>query len=293
MSTPLLPSGAPFIPSNRYLRAALAEIPEYERLTALRAKLIAHQIGLTPPATPTPPHTADGDIEGWLTQVNEHADARRAWQEHSDALGAQVQHTGALLANITAAHSDTLLAHLGRELAALMAQTATVTDQLKGALTAAEAIAKVVADSWQQLAPLRQSYDVLREAQSQLMARIGDPTILANATSPYLVDELASDLMIANLDQVLPGWRAPQTGVIRIQGPDPDRRPWPADPIEQLVWLVVSDAHPWIPTITELEKLWAERKAHLDPTPPPSSVVRVHDREPGSSFYAVPIHAYD
>lgn len=293
MSTPVLPSGAPFIPSNAYLRAALAEIPDYGRLTALRAKLIDCQVALMPPAVPTPPHTADDDIEGWLTQVNEHAGARRAWQEHFDALTAQVQHANALLANIPAAHSEALLTHLGHELTALMAETATVTDQLKGARTAAEAIAKGVADSWQQLGPLRQSYDVLREAQSQLMARIADPTILANGTSPYLADELASDLMIANLDQVLPGWRAPQTGAIRMQGPDPDRRPWPADPIGQLVWLVVSDARPWIPTITELQKLWTARKNLIDPTPPGSRVVRVHDREPGSSFYAVPIHAYD
>ncbi|SHY85547.1 Uncharacterised protein [Mycobacteroides abscessus subsp. bolletii] len=128
---------------------------------------------------------------------------------------------------------------------------------------------------------------MLREAQSQLTARIADPPILANGTSPYLVDELASDLMISNLDEVLPGWRAPQTGTIRIQGPAPDRRPWPADPIEQLVWLALSDARPWIPTITELGKLWAARKAHIDPTPPASRVVRVHAREPGSSFYAV------
>lgn len=293
MSTPLLPSGAPFIPSNPYLRGALAQIPDYGRLAELRLKLINRQVALMPPAAPTPPHTADDDIEGWLTQVNEHAGAHRTWRERSDALGAQVLHTNALLANIPAAHSETLLTHLGRELAALMAETTTVTDQLKGARTANEAIAKGVADAWQKLGPLQQSYDVLREAQSQLMARIADPTILANGTSQYLVDELASDLMIANLDQVLPGWRAPQTGAIRMQGPDPDRRPWPADPIEQLVWLVVSDARPWIPTITELQKLWAARKNLIDPTPPGSRVVRVHDREPGSSFYAVPIHAYD
>ncbi|MDM2643330.1 hypothetical protein PP633_01695 [Mycobacteroides abscessus] len=287
MSTPVLPSGAPFIPINAYLRAALAEIPDYGRLTALRAKLIDCQVALMPPAVPTPPHTADDDVEGWLTQVNEHGATHRAWQEQSDALRAQVQHANALLADIPAAHSETLLIHLGRELAALMTQTATVTKQLKGARTANEAVAKGVADSWQQLGPLRQSYDMLREAQSQLIARIADPTILGNGTSQYLVDELASDLMIANLDEVLPGWRAPQTGVIRMQGPGPDRRPWPANPIEQLVWLVVSDARPWILTMTELGKLWAARKALIDPTPPASRVVRVHDREPGSSYYAV------
>lgn len=293
MSTPLLTGNTPFIPANEYLRAALAEIPDYGRLSALRAKLITYQIGLTPPAEATPPHSADDDIEGWLTEVNEHTAAHRAWQERFDALTAQVQHAGALLANIPTAHSETLLTHLGRELAALMAQTATVTDQLKDARTANEAIAKGVADSWQQLDPLRQSYDVLREAQSQLMARVGNPTILANSSSQYLVDELASDLMVANLDEVLPGWRAPQTGIIRIQGPDPDRRPWPADPTEQLVWLITSNAQAWIPTLDELHKLWATRKARIDPTPPASRVVRVHDREPGSSYYAVPIHSYD
>ncbi|MEU9805593.1 hypothetical protein [Mycobacterium sp. NPDC050853] len=283
MTTPLLAS-TPFLPDNEYLAAALHRIPDHARLVALRAKLIAHQISLIPPAAPSPPHEATDDIGGWLAEVNESAHARRLWQEQVDALAGQVQQCNMALSNFPHAHADTLFAALAHELNSVMAETADITDRLVDARTATEAIAAGAADSWQQLTPLRQAYDRIRDGQHTLMYRIGDPLLLGNAVSQYIPDELASDLVLANLDDVLPGWRGPQTGIIRVQGPPPERRPWPADPIEQLVWLATSAARPWVPTMQQLEELWADRRMRTDPTPAPTRIIRPLAREATAIF---------
>jgi hypothetical protein len=47
-----------------------------------------------------------------------------------------------------------------------------------------------------------------------------------------------------------------------------DVRPWPKDdPVSQLVWLATSGAEPWIPTLTELDELAADRRDRVNPNP--------------------------
>jgi hypothetical protein len=87
-----------------------------------------------------------------------------------------------------------------------------------------------------------------------------------NHRSPHIDDPLADDTHLANLDALLPGWHDPDTR-FAMQGTPDDRRPWPADPLEQLVWLVRSDAEVWIPTTSDLDALHAQRRDRLNPMP--------------------------
>jgi len=87
-----------------------------------------------------------------------------------------------------------------------------------------------------------------------------------NHRSPHVDDPLADDTHIRNLDEVFPGWRDPDTR-ISMQGTPPDRRPWPTDPIEQLVWFVNGPADIWLPTTAELQRLHQQRIKRLNPTP--------------------------
>ena len=68
--------------------------------------------------------------------------------------------------------------------------------------------------------------------------------------SNYLLDDpLATDTTLRNLDQIFPAWREPDTTHTTLSdAPQADPRPWPQDPISQLVWLATSEAQPWVPT---------------------------------------------
>jgi hypothetical protein len=85
-----------------------------------------------------------------------------------------------------------------------------------------------------------------------------------NHRSDHLDDPLASDVIIRNLDELLPTWRDPDTR-FAMQGTPPDRRPWPEDSVEQLVWLINSGAEVWLPTASQLAKLHTERRHRIDP----------------------------
>jgi hypothetical protein len=156
-----------------------------------------------------------------------------------------------------------MCASLNAHLQALMDDVSAVVECLNGARTPNEVIASGVGDVWRELFPLRQSYDQIRQAQE--WALLGRDELI-NSRSRYVDDAHASDVMIRNLDDVLPGWNQPDT-TFRISGDAPRRQPWPADPIEMLVWLAHSDAEPWIPTIVQLAELHAERHRRLHPLP--------------------------
>ena len=62
-----------------------------------------------------------------------------------------------------------------------------------------------------------------------------------------------------------------------MQGSPPDRRPWPInDVLAQLVWMIVSDAEPWLPTSTQLARLHTERRNRANP--PPAGNLRADNR---------------
>jgi hypothetical protein len=212
-------------------------------------------------AWPQAPTDIDTDLDGYLTAyraawVEEQARTRDA--EALDAvIGACERTMGSAIGN-----PDSLLSHLADDLYELLEQAQAVVARLNGASTPVEAIDADSVQAWRELTPLRTTYDSIRNAQQLVLL---DAPVL-NHRSPHLDDPLADDTHLANLDDILPGWRDPDTR-FSMQGEPPDRRPWPADPVEQLVWLVRSGAEVWLPTGPELAVLHAERRERLNTTP--------------------------
>jgi hypothetical protein len=114
-------------------------------------------------------------------------------------------------------------------------------------------------------------YDDIRAAQSLVID--GDDLgrqYRQSAKSSYLTDRgiddpLASDLAIANLDDLWPSWRKP--AAFGLDTRPVDGRPWPSEPVQQLVWLASGNAEPWVPTLGELDALAVERKTAANPNP--------------------------
>jgi hypothetical protein len=190
-------------------------------------------------------------------------------------------------------HANTILGSLAADFESIMADVTSVANQLNGARDASAAIARNAEDAWRRLPELRDEYDKIRSAQTSVVVAAFDPYLLATARSSYIEDELASDVAIANLDELLPSWKRPDNRTTTSFRELGDRRPWPIDdPLAQLVWLVTSNAKPWLPTEPELRNLHAERAARINkraadkaasetadpvtPKPPPDS--KRHDR---------------
>jgi hypothetical protein len=103
------------------------------------------------------------------------------------------------------------------------------------------------------------NYDQIRIAQEWAMS--GDLQFTSWRSNYILDDPLATDIAIANLDQVFPAWREPDsTDTTFSDAPQDDPRPWPKDSLEQLIWLAASEAQPWVPTSADLSQLHAQRR---------------------------------
>lgn len=250
--------------TNKYMRRALMSWPGYQRLVALRAKVIEHQRTLAPVLEVLLPADVEADLDAWLTDVARAANAQRDREVKRGALGDLLRDIDAEIVAIAEVHTETLLKSLAADLDDLMAEVADVVSRLDGATTPAAAIANGTADAWRELPPLREEYDDLRDAQLTVM-HAADVVHIQSAQSPHLDDEMATDLAIANLDDVLPGWRGRAPEHFAISGSPPDRRPWPTDPVEQLVWMSVSAARPWVPTLAQLYRLQEYRRMKNNP----------------------------
>ena len=94
--------------------------------------------------------------------------------------------------------------------------------------------------------------------------------ISRHASHYFNDDPHASRLFIRNIDSVFPGWLDGATTTFSMSGARPDPRPWPTDPVAQLVWLSSSAAEVWLPTFAQLEQLQQElhRKHNPEPATP-------------------------
>jgi hypothetical protein len=228
--------------TNPYYRAALEASPQYVTTLALHQKLAEAQ------------RTSPG-VPAVLARVR---DAR------ADAIRAQMVHCDKIIEDLVTVETDRILGYLSEALTTVMDQVADVVEHLDGARTPQQVIDAGVGDAWRELSPLRDEYDQIRTAQEWAMS--GDLQ-LTSPRSKYLLDDpLATDTAIANLDDVFPAWREPDnTHSTFSTAPQTDPRPWPQDPVEQLVWLAASEAQPWVPTSTDLNWLHAERRKRADP----------------------------
>lgn len=260
--------------TNEYLCRALDQFPEYARAVELRAKVLQAQRELRGVSAVPSPIDADG-LDEFLAAVERRTVDRLVSEAKRGALMSLRGEIDNQLPSILWVHCDAILGSLAADFAALMADVTGVASQLNGARNASEAIERGAESAWRQLPELRDRYDQLRAAQQTVVLAAVEPHLLATAKSDYIADELASDLHLANLDEILPGWRRPDNRAATSFGELGDRRPWPIDdPIEQLVWLVTSDAEPWLPTTEDLGALRAKRQARLRKAGPKPQPVR-------------------
>jgi hypothetical protein len=264
MPTSALTIAARVRTNTHYAKVVTAQ-PGYLGAVALRDKAQAMQRSILFPQVvwPQAPTDIDADLDEYLTAY------RAAWAEEqtrtrdSDALdaviGACERTMGTAIGN-----PDSLLSGLADDLYELMEQVQAVVARLNGAATPLEAIDADSVQAWRELTPLRTTYDSIRHAQELVLL---DAPVM-NHRSPHIDDPLADDTRLANLDTILPGWHDADTRY-SMQGAPSDRRPWPSDPVEQLVWMVTSDAEVWLPTGAELAAVHAERRERLNPTPTP------------------------
>jgi hypothetical protein len=256
--------------TNLYFRAAVERNPAYGRAIAVRETALAAQRRFPPAAAPLSPLLADVGLDDWLdamlvAEAAERDRKARLFQLEELVRDCNNQIGGVML------QPDPLLRLIAKDLDKLMNQVRTALPGLRGATNPSEAINLGVADQWKNLDALRETYDDIRSGQSLVID--GDDLgrqYRQAAKSSYLTergidDPLASDLAVANLDDIWIGWRKPPT--IGLGREPIDGRPGPAEPVAQLVWLASGDVEVWIPTLAELDELAADRRERMNPNP--------------------------
>lgn len=274
---------------NEYLSRALQHVADYQRIVDMRDAVQAKLDSLTGAQTPPNPVRPD-QLDDWLTATIAAADQQRvADQQHRILTELYAECTNSV-DNIVYVGADAMLTSLAADLNEVMAEVGNIATKLKGATTPAAAIELGVEKPWRQLPELRAHYDQIRAAQL-VITPVADPFATQNAVSPYLVDDLASDLLIANLDELIPGWRQ-RDNRINMGGTVGPRQPWPTDPAEQLLWLATSTAQPWVPTSVQLADLNYTR-THQDPVDldetPTTLTTTINERWTGTTPNAKPL----
>lgn len=248
--------------SNDYLSRALNALPGYREAIELRAKVVQAQRelrGIPPVESPT---TADG-LDDFLDAVGRAEIDRAVFEAQRGALASLRGELDSRITSLTQRHSNAALTVLADAFADLLADVNRVAEELDGARTAAEAIANGTEDAWRRLSDLRQQYDQLRAAQQSIVMSAFGQDLLLSSRSRYIEDELASDFVLNDLDRLIPGWKRADARFTLGGKPFEDRRPWPDEPLAQLLWLAASGAA-WLPTAAQLRALHAARAARLN-----------------------------
>ena len=253
------------IRSNPYYRNAIT-IPEFAAVLDER-NLLLRRLTTLPAvkAVEWPPVVDDQTLAAWEEAVVEEESQSRARAVKHAKLTERLRALEGRLGSF-AVDYPRLCRSLNSDLHNLMATIDELVPRLNGARTSDTILAAggdAVA-AYNELRSLRTAYDMLREAQ-----KWSTPTDMWTkaASNHFYNDALASELAIKNLDQIFPNWRDGKSNKVVINGDEPDPRPWPEDPVAQLIWLSTSEAEVWVPTSTQLDRLHAERHARLHPAP--------------------------
>jgi hypothetical protein len=257
---------------NRYLDKLIDELPGYAGALAV-AEQAQQALDALKPAAEIPakldPFRRAGVTDEWIdAKINHSAEAQRIEQRRNILIELKRQALGGAEA-IFHSNTNTMLSRLHKELTARLNQASKVADQLDGARSAKEAIANNVGPQWKKLTDLADDYAVLREAQNTIML-CSAFEYLRGAQPTGGGEDHASDLYLSNLDDIWPQWRTPGQGgerVIHIDGSGHRYEPWPTEQTELLLWLVTSDARPWIPTTAQLDELGKHRRQRGNPEP--------------------------
>ncbi|WP_407686008.1 hypothetical protein [Mycobacterium sp. HUMS_1102779] len=259
-------------PDNKYLAAALDELPGYRQALDVAEQARQALTALKPPETVPPelnPLSSGKVTSEWIDATVAHRSAAALHEQRRGVLIQLERDARSTASSSFRMNVNPALAKLNAELTAVLNEVAAIADELDGATTPAEAIDKDLGAQWKRLPALHNDYRELREAQDRLMtAAPADYSMNARRKDGGGEDH-ASDLYIANLDEIWPQWRGRGgVEVIKLDGsPNPRREPWPTDPIELLLWLVTSGAKAWIPTLADLDQLRADRNARANPKP--------------------------
>jgi hypothetical protein len=253
---------------NRYYAAAV-ESPELLDAIELRARALRMRAELPPIPAVQVPTTADADLDAWLEIVAQTVQLELTRAAKDEALNRVIGTCDARIAGI-AANSDRALTYLNEMIGNVMGIARHHVARLDGCHTAAQIVANGDPDplaAYQDLRRLRsEEYDAVRTAQGWITSV--DHREMHYRSKWLHDDDLASDLAIGDLDRVFPQWKQhkPEFSIIATSDqPQPDPRPWPKNPTEQLIWLVISGAKVWVPTWTQLSALGrrrTEERAH-------------------------------
>jgi hypothetical protein len=269
---------------NQYFRKAISANPAFPAAIALRDRAKQARDELPPVQWPDTPGI-DDDFSERLGAVPHAEAAERAHKAQMVWLTEQIGRYDSDITMCVLNDPDGLLESLNRDFQALMKDIDAAVQRLGPAHTPAEVIANNTSHAYNEVRALLQPRDALRTAQFAVVA-IAAPHMLQASKSMHLDDVLASDMMIANLDEVFPQWRQPRPR--NMDGTLNDLRPWPGtDAVADQVWLSTS-AKPWIPTLKQLDELHAERRNRLNPSP--RVIPGIHD-VPINEAIRRPVHA--
>ena len=249
--------------ANRYYRVAV-ETPDLDEAIELRARAIRMRAELPPvPAVPLPA-TPDADLDAWLDDAAATVQLEFTRAARDDALARLIDTQEMRISRVTTT-PDPSLARLDEIMQTIMGIARRLVERLDGHHNAAQIVAngdpKPLA-AYQELRQLRaEEYDAIRTAQDWITST--DHRVTAYRSRYLHDDDLASDFTLGNLDDVFPQWREPKAAEysITVRSDQPDPRPWPKDPTEQLIWMVTSDAKVWVPTWAQLGELQRQRIA--------------------------------
>lgn len=197
---------------------------------AVREQTVRDTIAAARAGKPLPDVTDLADLERRARLAGERAALHR---ESAERVGREL---------VAATHdlADTIVAeHLRPALTAVLAATAKASDALPAGEVVADALLRgpqKARDAWLSLEPLAARYGALRAAQAAL-------------PGPELDDEFRE---LRNHNEVWPLWRN------RTNLQHTLRVPWPEDGRARMLWLVRSEAQPWMPTNAERDSRWNE-----------------------------------
>lgn len=182
--------------------------------------------------------------------------------------------------------ADTALKWLQSELAAALTRASKVIGSLDGVRTADDAIERGATKEWSALTQLAAEYAGIRTAQREI-------TITGIGEGPNTITMLETFGVVAEPEQLHPRLQRELEGrdPISLLGPGAavsvtEAEPWPADPLEQLLWAHTDGAQLVIPKLAELRDAatahaTAARAARNDNTgaPLPDKPTAAMDRE--------------
>jgi hypothetical protein len=278
------------LPHNRYLRRLVDQLPGYTDALSL-AEHADECLSELPPVPPVPaeldPHTSGQITAEWLSALDTHEQAQAQYVKDRARIQAVKSRAQSTAASALNTNVNRLFRGLNDDLTRLLAEVAEIAQELDGASSPSQAIGRGVVEPWKRLCDLADDYSTLRSAQDYLLVSVAPKSYWQSCRPILGGEDTASLAHIRNLDDIYPSWRnlgAAQR--VNVDGSKDRAEPWPADPTQLLLWLVASDAEPWIPTTTEIDELFRERRDRDNQPRQPQPARQTLNQPPRADYYS-------